>query len=176
MLLLFSCSVCLTLCNPMDYSIPGCPVLHHLLESAQTHVRLLGDAIQLSHSLSSPSPPASNLSQLRGLNESALCIRWPKYWSFSSSISLSNEYSGLISLRMDWFDLLAVQGTLKHLLQYHSSKIQTVLTRKMSKHHSHCMKNDQTARTSPYYEDSLPLFRGCDLGQQGGLHGICPMA
>ena len=56
-------------------------------------------------------------------NESALCIRWPKYWSFSFSISLSNEYSGLISFRIDWFDLLAVQGTLKSLLQHHSSKV-----------------------------------------------------
>ena len=87
--------------TPWTTACEACPVLHHLLDSAQTHVHLLGDAIQPSHSLSSPSPPASNLSQLKGLNESALCIRWPKFWSFSSSISLYNEHSGLISFRMD---------------------------------------------------------------------------
>ena len=87
----------------------------------QTHVHWVGDAIQ--PSLSSPSPPTFNLSQHQGLlNESALPIRWPKYWSFSFSISPSNKYSGLISVRMDWWDLLAVQGTLKSLLQHHSSK------------------------------------------------------
>ena len=79
--------------------------------------------MQPSHPLSSPSPPAFNLSQRQGLsNESVLQIRWPKYWSFSFSISPSNEYSGLISFRMDWLDVLAVQGTLKSLLQHHSSK------------------------------------------------------
>ena len=78
-------------------------------------------AIQPSHPLSSPSP-AFNLSQHQGLFQSVLCIRWPKYWSFSFSISPSNEYSGLISFRIDWFDLLAVQGTLESLLQHHSSK------------------------------------------------------
>ena len=84
---------------------------------------IVGDAIQPSHPLSSPSPPALNLSQNQGLsNESALHIRWPKYWSFSFNISPSNEQSGLISFRMDWLDLLAVQGTLKSLLQHHSSK------------------------------------------------------
>ena len=76
-----------------------------------------GDAIQPSHPLSSSSPPAFNLSQHQGL-----CIRWPKYWSFSFSIGPSNEYSEMISFRMDWLDLLAVQGTLKSLLQHHSSK------------------------------------------------------
>ena len=82
-----------------------------------------GDAIQTSHPLLSPSPPALSLSQHRGLsNESVLHIRWPKYWSFSYSISPSSEYSGLISFRMDWLDLLALQGTLKSLLQHHSSK------------------------------------------------------
>ena len=73
--------------------------------------------------LSSPSPPAFNLSQYQGLfNESVLCNRWPKYWSLSFRISPSNEYSGLVTFRMDWLDLLAVQGTLKSLLQHHSSK------------------------------------------------------
>ena len=104
----------LTLCDPMDCSTPGFPVHHQLPELAQTHVHQVGDAIQPSHSLSSPCPPAFNLSQHQGFsNESALHIRWPKYWSFS--ISSSNEYSGPISIRIDWFDL-AVQGNLKSLL------------------------------------------------------------
>ena len=109
--------------SPMDCSTPGFLVLHHLPELAQTHVHWVSDAIQPSHPLSSPSPPAFNLSQHQVFsNESALHIRWPKYWRFSFSISPSNEYSGLISFRIDWFDLLAVQGTLKSLLQYYSSK------------------------------------------------------
>ena len=95
--------------NPMDCSTPGFPVLHYLPEFAQTHVHWVGDAIQPSHPLSSPSPPAFNLSSIRVFSsESALHIRWPKYWSFS--ISPSNEYSGLISSRSDRFDLLAVKG------------------------------------------------------------------
>ena len=117
---------CPTLCNPMDCSTPGFPVHHQLLELAQTHVHWVSDAIQPSHPLSSSSPPAFNLSQHQGLrvfsNESVLCLRQPKYWSFTFSISPSNEYSGLISFRMDWLDLLEVQGTLKSLLQHHSSK------------------------------------------------------
>ena len=107
----------------MHCSMPGSPVHHQLLELAQTHVHRVGGAIQPSHPLSSPSPPAFNFSQNQVFsNESVLCIRWPKYWSFSFSISPSNEYSGLISFRMNWFDLLAVQGALKSLLQQHSSK------------------------------------------------------
>ena len=107
----------------MDCTTPGFPVLHHLPELAQTHVHRVGDAIQLSHSLSSPSPPAFNLSQHQVFsNESVLRIRWPKYWSFSFSISPSNEYSGLIFFRMNWLDLLKVQGTLRSLLQHYSSK------------------------------------------------------
>ena len=114
---------CLTLCDPMDCSMLGFPVHHQLLELVQTHVHQVSDAIQPSHPLSSPSPLAFNLSQHQGLfNESALCIRWPKYWSFSFSISPSNEYSGLILFMMDWLNLLAVQGTLKSLLQHYSSK------------------------------------------------------
>ena len=116
--------LCPTLCNRMNHSMPGLLVHHQLPESTQTHVHCVGDAIQPSHPLSSPSPPALNLSQLRVFfNESALHIRWPKYWSFSFSISPSNQDSGLISFRMDWLDLLAVQGTLKSLLQHHSSKV-----------------------------------------------------
>ena len=202
--------LCLTLCNSMDYSTPGFPV-HQLLELAQAHVLQVSDAIQPSYPLSSPSPPALNLSKHQGLfqwvqntitcicadvtvswrisissvaqlcltlwdphglqyfqaslsitnsqnlpklmsiesvlpsnylilcrplllppsifprirvfsNESVIWIRWPKYWSFSFNISPSNEYSGLISFRMDWLNFLAVQKSLKSLLQHHSSK------------------------------------------------------
>ncbi|XP_055397862.1 small integral membrane protein 7 isoform X1 [Bubalus kerabau] len=112
-----------TLCDPKNRNTPGLPVHHQLVEFTQTHVHRLGDAIQASHPLLSPSPPAFNLSQHQGFsNESSLRIRWPKYWSFSFNISPSDEYSGLISFRMDWLDLLTVQGTLKSLLQHHSSK------------------------------------------------------
>ena len=112
----------------MDCSMPGFPVHHQLLEPAQTHVHRAGDAIQPSHPLVSPSPPAFNLSSIKVFsNESVLHIRWPKYWSFIFSISPSNEYSGLISFRVDWFDLLMVQGALKSLLQHHSSKVLSFL-------------------------------------------------
>ena len=98
----------------MNRSMPGLPVHHHHLEFTQTHVHRVGVAIQPSHSLSSPSPPANNPSQHQGLfNESTLHMRWPKNWSFSFSIISSKEIPGLISFRMDWLDLLAVQGTLK---------------------------------------------------------------
>ena len=113
----------LTLCDPMDCSSPGFPVHHQLLELTQTHVHWVGDAIQPSHPLCPLLLLPSVIPRIRVLsNESVLCIRWPKYWSFSFSIRASNEYSGLISFRMDWLDLLAVQGTLKSLLQHHSSK------------------------------------------------------
>ena len=117
------CQSCLTLCYPMDCSMPGFPVLHHLLELAQIYVHQVNDAIQTSHPLSSASPPAFNLSYHQGL------FKWvsfshqvAKVSSLNFSISPSNEYSGLISFRMDWFDLLAVQGTFKSLLQHHSLK------------------------------------------------------
>jgi len=98
---------CLTLCDPMNGSTPGLPVHHQLPESTQTYVHRVDDAIQPSHPLSSPSPPALNLSQHQGLfSESALHIRWPKYWSFSFNISPSNEYPELISFRMDWFRMV----------------------------------------------------------------------
>ena len=107
----------------MNCSTPGLPVHHQLPEFTQTHVHQVGDAIQPSRPLSSPSPSALNLSQHQGLfHVSTLCMRWPKYWSFSFSISPSNAHPGLISFRMDWLDLLVVQGTLKSLLQHHSSK------------------------------------------------------
>ena len=111
---------CPNLCNPMNCSTPGFPVHHQLLELTQTYVHQT-DAIQPSHPLSSPSLPTFNFSRHQGLSsESVLCIMWPKNWSFSFSISPSNEYSGLIPL--GWTDLLAAQGTLKSLLQHHSSK------------------------------------------------------
>ena len=113
----------LNLCDPMDCNTPGFPVHHQLLELAQTHVHWVGDAIQGFHPLSSPSPSAFNFPSIRVFSsESVLPIRRPKYWSVGFSISPSNEYSGLISFRIDWLNLLAVQGTLKSLLQHHSSK------------------------------------------------------
>ena len=114
---------CPTLCDPMNCSTPGLPVHHQLLEFTQTHVHQVSDAIQPPHPLLSPSLPAPNLSQHQSLyNESTRCMRWPKYWSFSFSISPFNEHPGLISFKMDWLDLLVVQGTLQSLLQHHSSK------------------------------------------------------
>ena len=114
---------CLTLCNPMDCSMPGLHVHHQHPELAQTHVHWVGDAIQPSHPLSSPSLPALNLSQHQGsFPMSQFFASGGQSWSFSFSISPSNECSGLISFRMDWFDLLVVQVTLKSLLQHHSSK------------------------------------------------------
>ena len=107
----------------MNCSMPGLPVHHQFPESTQTHVHRVSDAIQPPHPLSSPSPPALNLSQDQGFsNESALCIRWPKDWSFSFNINHSNEHPGLISFMMNWLILVAVQGTLKSLLQHHSLK------------------------------------------------------
>ena len=122
---------CPTLCDPMNHSTPGLPVRHQLPEFTQTQVHWVGDAIQSCHPLSShhlilcrpllllpPIPPSIRVFS----NESALRMRWPNYWSYSFSISPSNEHPGLISFRMDWLDLLAIQGTLKSLLQHHSSK------------------------------------------------------
>ena len=114
---------CLTLCNPMNHSTPGLLVHHQLLESTQTHVHWAGDAIQPSHPLSPPFPPALTLSQHQGLCKWVSCSQQvAKVLSFSFNISPSNEHPRLISFRMDWLDLLAVQGTLNSLLQYHSSK------------------------------------------------------
>ena len=101
---------CRTLSEPMNRSTPGLHVHHQFPEFTQTHVHWVGDAIQPSHPLSSPSSPAPNPSQHQVFsNESTLCMRWPKYWSFSFSIIPSKEHPGLISFRMDWLDLLAVQ-------------------------------------------------------------------
>ena len=111
---------CPTLCNPMNRSTPGLPVHHHLPEFTQTHIHRVGDAIQPSHPLSSHFPPAPNPSQHQSL------YQWVNFshkdWSFIFSILPSKEHPGLICFRMDWLDLLAVQGTLKSLLQHHSSK------------------------------------------------------
>ena len=112
---------CPTFCDPMNCSTPGLPVHHQLPELTQTYIHRVNDAIQPSHPLSSPSPPAPSPSQHQSFPESTLRMRWPKYWSFSFSIIPSKESPGLISFRMDWLDLLAVQGTLKSLLQHHSS-------------------------------------------------------
>ena len=113
---------CLTLCDPMNRSMPGLPVHHQLLEFTQTHVHRVGDVLHLT--LCCPLlPPSSIFPSIRVFsNESLLRVRWPEYWSFSFSISPFSEYSGWISFRMDWLDLLAVQGTLKNLLQHHRSK------------------------------------------------------
>ena len=120
--------LCPTLCDPMNCSTPGLPVHHQLPEFTETHIPRVSDAIQPSHPLSSPSPPAPNPSSIRVFsNESTLRTRWPKFWSFSFSIIPSKEIPGLISFRMDWLDLLAVQGTLKSLLQHHISKASSIL-------------------------------------------------
>ena len=113
---------CPTLCDRMNRSTPGLPVHHQLPKFTQTHIHRVSDAIQPSHLgrpllLLPPIPPSIRVFS----NESTICMRWPKYWSFSFSIIPSKEIPGLISFRMDWLDLLAVQGTVKSLLQHHSS-------------------------------------------------------
>ena len=120
----FSHSVVSDSLRPMNHSMPGLPVHHQLPESTQTHVHWVGDAIQLPHPLCRPLLllPSIFPSVRVFSNESALCIRWPKSWTFSFSSSPTNEHPGLIYFRMDWLDLLAVQGTLKSLLLHHSSK------------------------------------------------------
>ena len=116
---------CSTLCDPIDCRRLGLPVHHQLPELTQTHVHWVSDAIQPSHPLSSPLLLLSIFSSTRVFsNESALLMRWPKYWSFSFSIIPSKEHPGLISFRMDWLDLLAVRGTLKSLLHTTGQKCQ----------------------------------------------------
>ena len=113
----------LTLCDPMDCSTPVLPVPHHLPEFTEVHVHWTGDAIQSSYLLLPSSTFAFNLFQHQGLFQWVSCLhQWPKYWSFSFSISPSKEYSGLISFKINCFDLLAFQGTLKSFLQHHSLK------------------------------------------------------
>ena len=114
---------CVWFLQPHELQYIKLPVLHYLPEFPQTHVHWVGVAIQPSHPLSSPSPPVFSLSQHQGLFQGVSCSHQvAKYWSFGFSISSSNEYSELISFRIDWFDLFAVQGTLRSLLQHHSSK------------------------------------------------------
>ena len=116
--------LCPTVCNPMNRSTPGLPVHHQLPEFTQTHVHQVSDAIQPSHPLLSPFPPAPYLSHHQGLSQWVSSLHQvAKVLEFSFSISPSTEHPGLISFRMDWLDLLAVQGTLKSLLQHHSLKI-----------------------------------------------------
>ena len=128
-----------TLCDPMNRSTPGLPVHHQLPKFTQTHAHRVGDAIQPSHPLCPllllpPIPPSIRVFS----NESTFRRRWTKYWSFSFSISPSNEHPGLISFRMDWLDLLAVQGTLKSLLQHHTvQKHQFFGTQLSSQSNSH---------------------------------------
>ena len=117
-----------SLCNPMDCSMPGFRVHHQFLEFAQTHVHRVSDAIQLLILCRPLLLLPSIFASIRVFsNESALCGRWPKYWSFSFNTGTSNEYSGLISSRIDWFNFLAVQGTLKSLLQHHSLNASSLL-------------------------------------------------
>ena len=118
------------LCNPMDCSMPGFPVLHYLLEWTQTPVHWANDTIQSSHPEWDGQGPLLLLPSIFpsikiSSNESVLCKRWPKYWS--SRISSLDEDSGLISFRIDWFDILIIQGTLKSLLQHHNSKLSIFL-------------------------------------------------
>ena len=119
----------LTICEPTDCSTPGYPVHYQLPELTQTHVHWVGDFIQTSHFLICFSSRLQSFPESGSFpNESVLCNRWLNYWIFSVSISSSNELSGLISFRMDWLDLLAVQGTLKSFLQHHSSNVNSPLT------------------------------------------------
>ena len=137
---------------PMDCSMPGFPVLHQLLELAQTHVHWVGDAIQQSYPLRSPFPPVFNLSQHQGLFQCVGShIRWPKYWSFIFSISLSSEYSGLISSRTDWwFDLLEV--SFWHIFHY-SPFLPSVVVR----------PNSFSSSNMPHLSPSLWLCSPCLL-------------
>ena len=140
---------CVQFCDPMDCPMPGLPVHCQLPEFTQTHVHWVGDAIQPSLSLLFPSSPTFNLSQHQMVfsNESVLHIRWPTYWSFSFSISPSKEYSGLISFRMDWLDLLAVQGTLKSLkLPYASYASQS--EGRQTENHNHRKPTNLTTWTT----------------------------
>ena len=160
------------LCNPMNCSMPGLPVHHHLPEFTQTHIHRVSDAMQPSHPLPSPFPHAQMSPSIRVFsNESTLHMRWPKYWSFSFSIIPSKEHPGLISFRMDWLDLLAVQGILKSLLQHHRSKASILLrsaffTVQLS--HPHMTTGKTIALLQPF--NNLPITIGMKFKSFG--HGI----
>ena len=129
---------CPTLCDPMNHSMPGLPVHHQLPESTQTHaIKLVMPSSHLilcrPFLLLPPIPPSIRVFS----NESTLRMRWPKYWSFSFSIIPSKEHPGLISFRMDWLDLLVVQGTLKSLLQHHSSALSSLYSPALTSIHDH---------------------------------------
>ena len=148
----------------MNRSMPGLPVHHQLQEFTQTHAHQVGDAIQPSHPLLSPPPPQPIPPSIRVFsNESTLRIRWPKYWSFSFSISTSNEHPGLISFRMDLLDLLAVQGTRKSLLQHCSSKApifwrSAFLTVQLSHPHMTTEKNHSLDQTDLCWQSNVSAF------------------
>ena len=146
----------------MNCSTPGLPVHHQLTEFTQTHVHPVGDAIQPSHPLSFSILPSIFPSIRVFSNESTLCMRWPKYWSFSLSISPSNENKGLVSFRMDRLDLLAVQGTLKSLLQNHSSKSSIL----------YCSAFFTVQLSHPYMTTgkTIALTRGTLVGKVMSLH------
>ena len=143
---------CPTLCDPMDCSTPGLPVHHQLPEFTQTHVHRVSDANHLILCCPLLLLPSVFPSIRVFSNESVLRIRWPKYWSFSLSISPPNEYSGLISFRMDWLDFLALQRTLKGLLQHHSSKASSVLSFLYSHIHTWLLKKTALTRQEAEYK------------------------
>ena len=135
---------CPTLCDPMDCCMPGLPVQHQLLEFTQTHVHQVSDAIQPSHPLSSLLLLPSVFPSIRVFSkELIICIRWPKHWSFSFSISPSSEYSGLVSFRIVSFDLLADHGTLKSLLQHQSWQIRKLRLKKTERFAQYPTKDKQ---------------------------------
>ena len=160
---------CPTLCNPMNRSTPGLPVHHQLPEFTQAHVHWVSDAIEPSHPLSSASPPALNPSQHQSLFQWVSSLHQvAKFWSFSFSISPSNEHPGLISFRMNWLDLLAIWGTLKSLLQHHSSKasvlwLSAFFTVQLS--HPYMTTGKTIALTRRTFVDKvMSLFLICYLG------------
>ena len=150
--------------------MPGLPVHHHLPELTQTHVHQDSDAIQPSHPLSSllllpPIPPSIRVFS----SESALRIRWPMYWSFSLNISPSSEHPGLISLRMDWLDLLAVQGTLRSLLQHHSSEASVLRLQSAPMGTGNSRLRHQVALTPSSSPDRLHLVSVVRMSELSGL-------